>query len=182
MKKLPLAHPFLAFFPLPECSKAPFRRILGTLMLLANSDEPDVWMLQDDALLEEFCVVRASSVRAFSSLRNDLVVLCSAVRNSTHPELNPGLHTVEKVRFYMQLLSDSGSQASPRKVSDTLTQQLDAGEARFVEHLRHLEALFEDTPGLVPIYRNLRSTDWLAVVEFLAATTGRLLGARMVTT
>ena len=170
-------HPFLNHFAIPECSLAAFRRIVSSLMYLARAEEPDIWMLQDDCLLEDFCLVRASMVGACGTLHNDLVVLSGSLAACSHPEYSPGLRTIDRLRVYMQVLQGGDGLESPRKVSALLTQQLDTQEGVFLQRLQALEDQFEVSAGLVSIYRNVRTSNWLAVVQYLSAAVGRVVGA-----
>ena len=173
-------HPFLEHFTVPECSRRPFRRILGTLLFLANAEDPEMWILQDDCLLEEYCIVRARSVESATTLRNDLVVLSSALSRCSRPEYNENMFTVEKLRVYMTVLREEGA-CSPRKLSAALTEQLATGVTRFREKLLELESWFDAATGLVGIYRSVASSSWVAVTQYLAAAVGRLAGGRAVT-
>ena len=171
-------HPFLNYFKIPDSMRAAFRRILSFLMHVAESDHPEMWILQDDSLLWEFIFARVSRAYSISTIRNDLVVLCSALNNCSHPQYNPREHTLTRLRAYLNELRQPKPEPEPRKTSQKLTEQLRSSEDSLIAALGELELSFSCREGPVSVYRNALSSPWLTVTQYLGASVGRMIGVR----
>lgn len=165
-------HSFLDHFTVAKTSDGAVRRILGRLTDLANLDEPELWIVEDTALLERFLRERLHT--AANTLRKDLFALLQLVRSNKRP----GATKAEAEAYLKEQLAAIGPiPASGNRVrSDAVTLFLRKHQQNVSTWMGELAAVAADLPeGFNPSQRGVASS-YLKVAQFLFFDVSRLVG------